>query len=226
MLRGLDWSNLFLAGELVFNILSLTDPSKGAADAFQALHLKIYIYGLDAEEANRKVQDIYEAWVPNFPNPAWRYVVKSPGTVTLFTDSLYCHICIRLKLFPSITQVLLDPELDRYAIGFDGSVVHMLPRFARAVETEYSKPTPDAGANHCYSGDEHEIRDPGGMRAVKIEDPDLSSMFTYNATFMHHLRTNNFQEMSDDMFNHIKTAIRMRLGILPRPNSDCKCKSV
>lgn len=44
------------------------------------------------------------------------------------------------QLYGSPTQVLLDQEPDPYAIGYNGSYVHMLPRCARAIETGYFYP--------------------------------------------------------------------------------------
>lgn len=144
ILRGLDWSNVLLAGGMALTTLLHTDSSRDHELAITDPDLDIYIYGLGPEDANRKAQEIHDTWVRNLPPTAdRRLVVKNAKTINLLTDYPNRRIQIVLKLQVSPTDVLLNFDLDACAIGFDGAQVLMLPRCARAIETGYSVFTMD-----------------------------------------------------------------------------------
>jgi hypothetical protein len=145
VLRGLDWANVFVAGG---KVLSTLVHGRDAEDA----DVDLYIYGLDAEQANDKVRHIYQVWNANLPaGNQEKLVVKNAKTINLLPSYPHCRIQIVLKLVSSPTQVLLNFDLDVCAIGFDGSRVLMLPRCARAIETGYSVFTMDLIWGHHLS---------------------------------------------------------------------------
>lgn len=149
VLRGLDWSNVLVAGGMALTTLLHTDPSMDNERAVRDPDIDLYIYGLGPEDANRKVEEVHDTWVRNLPATAQaRLVVKTAKTINLLSSYPNRRIQIILKLLPTPTDVLLNFDLDACAIGFDGSRVLMLPRCARAIETGYSVFTMDLVWGH------------------------------------------------------------------------------
>lgn len=145
MLRGLDWANVLAAGGKVLGTLCMAE---NVAEA----DVDLYIYGLNAEQANQKVRHIYQIWSDNLPvDTPEKWVVKNPKTINFLASYPYCRVQIVLKLVSSPTDALLNFDLDVCAVGFDGSRVLMLPRCARAIETGYSVFTMDLIWGHHLS---------------------------------------------------------------------------
>lgn len=160
ILRGLDWSNVLVAGEKVLGIFLPTDDVSGS-------DIDLYIYGLDAEQANQKVRHIHQVWSNNLPESNHeKLVVKNSRTINLLPSYPNCRVQIILKLVSSPTQVLHNFNLDVCAVGFDGSRVLMLPRCARAIETGYSVFTMDLIWGHRLS----ERRETQYSRVFKYAD--------------------------------------------------------
>ena len=136
-LRGLDWRNLVLVGDMVLATLLHTDPEEDDDETLRNIVLNIYIHGLDPSDANRKAAEIHDAWVANLPASAEKIVVKSPRVISLIPSYPHRRIQIVLQLTPSPTDILLKLDVDPCAMAFDGSSVLMLPRCARAIETGY-----------------------------------------------------------------------------------------
>ena len=153
ILRGLDWSNVLVAGGMALTTLLHTDSSKDDDRAVKDPDIDLYIYGLGPKDANRKVEEVHDTWVRNLPATAQgKLVVKNAKTINLLSSYPHRRIQIVLKLLPSPTDVLLNFDLDACAIGFDGSRVLMLPRCARAIETGYSVFTMDLVWGHHLGG--------------------------------------------------------------------------
>ena len=148
ILRGLNWSNVLLAGGMALTTLIHIDSSKDDDWRISEPDLDLYIYGLGPEDANRKVEEIHDIWVNNLPATSQKLVVKNAKTINLLASYPNRRIQIVLKLLPSPTDVLLNFDLDACAIGFDGSHAFMLPRCARAIETGYSIFTMDLVWGH------------------------------------------------------------------------------
>lgn len=149
VLRGLDWSNVLVAGGMALTTLLHTDPSNDDDRAVRDPNIDLYIYGLGPEDANRKIEEVHDTWARNLPATAQaRLVVKNAKTINLLSSYPHRRIQIVLKLLPSPTDVLLNFGLDACAIAFDGSRVLMLPRCARAIETGYSVFTMDLVWGH------------------------------------------------------------------------------
>ncbi|MCJ1383844.1 hypothetical protein MMC17_006958 [Xylographa soralifera] len=153
ILKGLDWSHVFLAGGMALTALMHTNESTNANSHIQDCDLDIFLYGLDADQANQKVEEIYSVWKNNLPASNQSIlVVKNFKTINLIPDYPNRRIQIVLKLFKSPTQVFLGFDLDACAIGFDGVRALMLPRCARAIETGYNVFTMDFVWGHYLKG--------------------------------------------------------------------------
>ena len=139
ILRGLDWSNVFVAGGMaVTTLLHTAGPTQDDDRSIRDCDVDVYLYGLDPEQANLKVEEIYNVWRSNLPpTNRQQLVVKNHKTILFLSDYPHRRIQIILKLLTSPTQALLNFDLDTCAVGFDGSRVLMLPRCARAMETGY-----------------------------------------------------------------------------------------
>lgn len=68
LLKGLDWSNVFIAGGIVLSTLLCVheDSIKNYINS----DIDVYIYGLGPREANEKIKHIFEVWKRNLPDHA------------------------------------------------------------------------------------------------------------------------------------------------------------
>ena len=167
ILKGLDWSGVFVAGGIVLNTLLHTPIDQEHDYQIKQSDIDIYLYGLTAEQANEKLEHIYDTWSSNLPvGNRQKLVIKNAKTITFLADYPNRRVQIVLKLLPSPTQILLNFDLDACAIGFDGTRVLMLPRCARAIETGYSIFTMDLIYGH-YLGARRATRE---SRVFKYAD--------------------------------------------------------
>ncbi|KAL8904658.1 MAG: hypothetical protein Q9171_006968 [Xanthocarpia ochracea] len=176
-LDGLNWENVFIAGGMVLNTLLYTNSQRNFYREFSSksvmeCDIDLYLYGLTPEEANRKVEHIYEIWYHNthghLPShrPGDQIVVKTATTITFMPKFPDRRIQVILKILPSPLDILLNFDLDACALGFDGSQVLMLPRCARAIETGYSTFTMDLIWGH-HLGNRRESQE---VRVFKYAD--------------------------------------------------------
>ncbi|KAI9705586.1 MAG: hypothetical protein M1836_006342 [Candelina mexicana] len=138
ILDGLNWDNVFVAGDIVLTALVHGSPSEREDRQAKDWGIDIYIYGLGPNEANEKIREIYRVWESNLPTYTQRLVVKNRKTIIFLADYPTRRIQIILKLAPSPLQVLFPIDHDERALGFDGKDVLMLPRCVRALQTGYS----------------------------------------------------------------------------------------
>ena len=138
ILKGLDWNNVMVAGDLA--LATLLHAGDGAdEDQLEDFGIVLYLHGLDAVGANKKVEEIYDLWKQHAPVTCTEFsIVKNNKSISFLSNYAYPRIMVILKLFSSPTDILSSFELDQCAIGFDGHRVLMLPRCARAIETGYS----------------------------------------------------------------------------------------
>ncbi|KAL8640619.1 MAG: hypothetical protein Q9226_008726, partial [Calogaya cf. arnoldii] len=168
-LDGLDWEHVFIAGGIVLNTLlhttALDQAPNVASTELSDCDIDLYLYDLTPDEANRKVEHIYEIWHRNVC-PVDQMIVKTSKTITLIPKYPDRRTQIILKLLPSPLDILLNFDLDACAMGFDGSRVLMLPRAARALETGYSTFTMDLIWGH-HLGNRRESQE---VRIFKYAD--------------------------------------------------------
>ena len=200
VLDGLNWSNVFMAGVMPLTALMHTKPSKDDDRAIKDGDIELYIYGLGPGDANAKVQHIYETWSRNLPALSrGRLVVKNAKTINLLADYPNRRIQILLKLLPSPTDVLLNFDLDACAVGYDGSQVLMLPRFARALETGYSVFTMDLVWGN-FLGDRHATQDSRIFRVFEFANKGFGLRFLPSyARSLEQDRTKLFQLEHNDI---------------------------
>lgn len=156
LLKGLNWSNLFIAGGIVLSTLQCTQLDKDIPK-YKNSDIDMYIYGLGPMGANKKVQHVYQTWKSNLPSGAESRVLRNSRTITYIFVSFLAvihtiliplcrrfmseyptkRIQIVLKLVKHPREVLLNFDLDPCAVGYDGNDVYMLPRAARALESEF-----------------------------------------------------------------------------------------
>ncbi|KAL8799478.1 MAG: hypothetical protein Q9200_007529 [Gallowayella weberi] len=110
-LDGLDWNNVFIAGGVVLNTLLYVnvwgkDVEEPARTDMIECDIDLYFYGLTPDEANRKVQHIYDIWFSN-TNPGQAFpqqdpiTVKNSKTITLIPKYPARRVQIILKLLPT-----------------------------------------------------------------------------------------------------------------------------
>lgn len=146
-LKGLDWSNVFVAGGLVLGTLLCPPIPKDHADYPKSNHpeqwlssdIDLYIYGLGPNEANAKISHIEKVYRSNLPKAlrSSMLIVRNSQTITFYSEWPRRRIQIVLKLIGSPREVLLNFDLDICAVGYDGTEVWVLPRCARALESLY-----------------------------------------------------------------------------------------
>jgi hypothetical protein len=84
ILDGLDWDNILVAGGMAVNTLRCV--SEDMDSSFISSDLDIYIYGLNPEEANKKVRHIYETWCKNLGPTKKKFMVKNSKTINFLSN--------------------------------------------------------------------------------------------------------------------------------------------
>jgi hypothetical protein len=140
-LKGLEWSNVFVAGGIVVGSVLCTEQpsSEGSAklqDQWKSSDIDIYIYGLNPIQVNQKIEHLFAVFKNNLPEDAPVLVVRNSKTVSFISNYPRRRFQIILKIVKDPAEVLLNFDLDICAMGFDGKNVYMLPRAARALESK------------------------------------------------------------------------------------------
>lgn len=144
VLKGLDWSNIFVAGGTALAcLLTPNIPADHADSAFAQKEaasvgsdIDLYIYGMrDPQEANKKIAVVVDTYRNNLPAGSPFLIVRNSQTITLYSEYPRKRVQIVLKMVDSPRDVLLNFDLDICAVGFDGSEVWLLPRCVRALES-------------------------------------------------------------------------------------------
>ncbi|KAJ7730582.1 hypothetical protein B0H16DRAFT_1469551 [Mycena metata] len=147
LLKNLNWDNVIVAGGIVLGALMATPPytSNGPHPnqwaAASSSDIDMYIYGLTAQDANKKLVHIFDVFRSNLPPPMRTLAVRNCKTITFYAEYPLRRIQIVLKLAENPRDVLLNFDLDICAMGWDGENVWMLPRAARALELFLNTPT-------------------------------------------------------------------------------------
>ncbi|KAG8866815.1 hypothetical protein FRC20_007474 [Serendipita sp. 405] len=149
-LKGLDWSNLFVAGGLVLGALLCVDAEDAinTPNQWESSDVDIYVYGLTSSQANDKIRHLYDIFKRNLPSDAPILVVRNSKTISFISQYPIRRFQIVLKMCQSPAEVLLNFDLDICAMGYDGDKLYMLPRAARALETGYNVFTMDMVQGH------------------------------------------------------------------------------
>lgn len=171
-LRGLHWDNVLVAGSVALQALLDMDTMAYAYDDEKPnSRIGIYLYGLNATQANLKLRQIEKLLKSNLGPNAEACVLRTESVVEFHVNHPYKSAHVALTMFQSPTEILSHFNLDAYAIGYDGRQVLMMPRCARAIETGYSTFTREfIVEGHPYH---HLGITPSGMMKDLFEHADL-----------------------------------------------------
>lgn len=135
LLRNLNWDNIFVAGGIIVGTL-LEQDINVCGSQWASSDVDIFLYGLSRDDAEQKIRHIYDTYCANLPHNESPLVVRNANTITFYTRYPLHRIQIILKLLSSPRAILLRFDLDICAMGWDGKVLWMLPRAARALESK------------------------------------------------------------------------------------------
>ena len=150
LLRHLNWNNVLAAGGAVSgcltplptSITSIPELGPRMVECRKYFHDKflpgsdidLFLYGLNEEEAEKKLLEIYDAVVAANPFPVRAF--RSANVITLVSKYPFRHIQIVLRLYNSPSEILMGFDVDCCAVGFDGERVVMCPRTNMAFRTQ------------------------------------------------------------------------------------------
>ncbi|RPD55207.1 ankyrin [Lentinus tigrinus ALCF2SS1-7] len=131
-----DWSNVVAAGGAVQACLAPLPESAKASkramrkyyhnNAFPTSDVDLFLYGLTPEQAEVKMQTIYEAVRDSVP---WDVTcVRTKHTVSIHSQYPYRSIQIVLRLYSSPAEILAGFDVDAPCCAFDGQRVWANPR--------------------------------------------------------------------------------------------------
>ena len=131
-----DWSNVIVAGGSVQACLApLPEKAKTSkralrkyfhSNAFPASDVDLFLYGLTPEQAEVKINAIYEAVRDSIP---WDVTcIRTKHTVSIHSQYPYRAVQIVLRLYQSPAEVLAGFDVDAPCCAFDGERVWANPR--------------------------------------------------------------------------------------------------
>ncbi|KAH9895597.1 ankyrin [Cubamyces lactineus] len=131
-----DWSNVVVAGGSIQACLTpLPDSAKTSkramrkyfhSNAFPTSDVDVFLYGLTPEQAEAKMQVIYEAVRDSVP---WDVTcVRTKHTVSIHSQYPYRSVQIVLRLYSSPAEILAGFDVDAPCCLFDGQRVWANPR--------------------------------------------------------------------------------------------------
>jgi len=150
LLRFLDWKNVFCAGGAVSGCLSplpddianVTSQAASRVKRRKYFHdtylpgsdIDLFLYGLNEEEAEGKLLEIYDAI--QAANPYEIRAFRSTHAITLVSQYPFRHVQIILRLYNSPSEILMGFDVDACTVGYDGNKVVVCPRTALAFATQ------------------------------------------------------------------------------------------
>ncbi|EED77701.1 predicted protein, partial [Postia placenta Mad-698-R] len=131
-----DWNNVIAAGGAVQACLSPVPASAKVSKralrkhfhntAYPTSDVDLFLYGLTEEEAEKKIQVIYEAVRDSVP---WDVTcVRSRHTVSIHSQYPYRAVQIVLRLYRSPAEILAGFDVDAPCCAYDGRRVWANPR--------------------------------------------------------------------------------------------------
>lgn len=132
VLSGLDWSNVFVAGGA---ILSCCLADRTSSSHYSSSDIDIFIYGLNLDEANRKLRHIHSIITANSTGCE---VIRTKRTVTFLNSYPYRHVQVILRLYKSPAEILLGFDIDCCTFGYDGETTWTTQRGLRAITKGYN----------------------------------------------------------------------------------------
>ncbi|TFK67259.1 ankyrin [Pluteus cervinus] len=132
----IDWNNVVAAGGSVHACLSpLTDEEKASKRsirkhyhgvAYPTSDVDLFLWGLTQEQAEKKINSIYEAVRDSVP---WDVTcVRTKHTVSIHCQYPYRSIQVVLRLYSSPSEILTGFDVDAPCFAYDGQRVWGNPR--------------------------------------------------------------------------------------------------
>ncbi|KAI0059327.1 ankyrin [Artomyces pyxidatus] len=137
----LDWNNVVAAGG---SVLACIEPLPNAATVskramrkhyhdktFPSSDVDLFLWGMNAEQAERKINQIYEAVRDSVP---WDVTcVRTKHTVSIHSQYPYRCVQIVLRLYKSPAEILAGFDVDAPCCAYDGTRVWANPRAIVAI---------------------------------------------------------------------------------------------
>ncbi|KAI0059307.1 ankyrin [Artomyces pyxidatus] len=137
----LDWNNVVAAGG---SVLACLEPLPKAATVskramrkhyhdktFPSSDVDLFLWGMNAEQAERKINQIYEAVRDSVP---WDVTcVRTKHTVSIHSQYPYRCVQIVLRLYKSPAEILAGFDVDAPCCAYDGTRVWANPRAIVAI---------------------------------------------------------------------------------------------
>ncbi|KAG6906166.1 hypothetical protein DXG01_015516 [Tephrocybe rancida] len=132
----IDWNNVVAAGGAVLGCLSpLSDANKESkrsirkyyhSVAYPTSDVDLFLWGMDAEQAEKKIKQIYEAVRDSVP---WDVTcVRTKHTVSIHSQYPYRSVQIVLRLYASPAEILAGFDIDAPCCLYNGQRVIANPR--------------------------------------------------------------------------------------------------
>jgi len=175
-LRYLNWDNIFCAGG---GVLACATPipkkyTSTMSEKRRFFHdiqygssdVDLFLYGLNEEQARKKLVEIYQAVVDACPFEVVCF--RSAHAVTLVSQYPFRHIQIVLRLYSSPYEVLAGFDVDACTVGFDGKMVYADFRAHHALVTRRNT------IDFTRRSPSYEMRlGKYGVRGFEVEVPNL-----------------------------------------------------
>lgn len=193
-----DWSNVIVAGGSVQACLApVLDSAKASKralrkyfhnKAFPTSDVDIFLYGLTPDQAEVKINKVYEAVRDSIP---WDVTcIRTKHTVSIHSQYPYRAVQIVLRLYQSPAEVLAGFDVDAPCCAYDGERVYANPRAivavmrqANTVDVTRRSPSYEVRLSK-YSNRDYEVYVPQLNRADI--DPTVNSPLS----FFHPIGTN------------------------------------
>ncbi|KAJ5557633.1 hypothetical protein N7513_003219 [Penicillium frequentans] len=137
ILQNLDWSNIVVAGGSVSNSLH----HRGSWDLPPDADIDIFLYGLQERDLKEKVLAIWnticensaQKWAAQDPSgtleePGRELADRTVNVITIFSPHYKRRVQIVLRLYRSISEILVGFDIDGSAVAFNGHQVYASPR--------------------------------------------------------------------------------------------------
>ncbi|KAJ5557574.1 hypothetical protein N7513_003160 [Penicillium frequentans] len=137
ILQNLDWSNIVVAGGSVSNSLHY----RGSWDLPPDADIDIFLYGLQERDLKAKVLAIWnticensaQKWAAQDPSgtleePGRELADRTVNVITIFSSHYKRRVQIVLRLYRSISEILVGFDIDGSAVAFNGHQVYASPR--------------------------------------------------------------------------------------------------
>ncbi|KAE8228380.1 hypothetical protein CF326_g6690 [Tilletia indica] len=137
ILAGMNWANVVVAGGAILACLSESEFGPMLANS----DVDLFIWGLDAEAANKKLDHIHAVIASNVEDFNGSYTIeRTAGAITFIPHggSHSRNIQVVLRTYCNPAAVLAGFDLDQVCLLFDNKQVWLSLRAIRAFKTGYT----------------------------------------------------------------------------------------